>query len=113
MSNTKLKAIRERHNLSQIQMGEILHLSQSAYQKLENGKSSLRCEQIVVLIKQFGEGARDLLEDDGIEIIFKNNAISNDTMNDNVQIKNLNNVSKELLYEILEKINDIKIRLNP
>lgn len=111
MPNTKLKTIRERHNLSQTQMGEILHLSQSAYQKLENGSSSLRSEQIVVLIKHFSAGAKDLLEGDGIEIILKDNFTIKDSVKDRIQ--NLNNISNEVLYEILEKINDIKIRLNP
>jgi transcriptional regulator with XRE-family HTH domain len=113
MPNTKLKTIRERHNLSQTQMGEILHLSQSAYQKLENGSSSLRSEQIVILIKQFGEGAKDLLEGDGIEITFKDNAVNNGTINGKAQIENFNNTSSDVLNKILEEINNLKIRLNP
>lgn len=91
MAKTNLKTIRERHNLSQTQMGELLHLSQSSYQKLENGTSSLRSEHIVLLIKHFGEGAKDLLEGDNIEIIFKNNIIDIDK----VKYKNLNNISNE------------------
>lgn len=103
MSTTKLKAIRERHNLSQTQMGEILHLSQSAYQKLENGKSSLRIDQIVVIIQRFQEGAKDLLENNGIEITFKTNNINGGSINCKEQVENNNNMSSILLNEILEK----------
>lgn len=103
MSSTKLKAIRERHNLSQTQMGEILHLSQSAYQKLENGKSSLRIDQIVVIIQRFQEGAKDLLENNGIEITFKTNNINGGSINCKEQVENNNNMSSILLNEILEK----------
>lgn len=85
-----------------------MYLSQSAYQKLENGKTSLRCEQIVLLIREFGEGAKDLLEWDGIEITIRNDAeINSETKNNNT-----NNVSNEILYEILNKINDLNVRLN-
>jgi hypothetical protein len=97
-------------------MGEILHLSQSAYQKLENGISGLRSEHIVVLIKHFGEGAKDLLEIDGIEIIFKDNAVNNGAINGRVQvgkveIVNINNNPSEMLDKILAEINDLKIKL--
>lgn len=43
-ANSKLKEIRERHGLSQMQMGDILSIEQSTYQRLEAGQTSLRSE---------------------------------------------------------------------
>mgnify|MGYP001788482748 FL=1 len=112
MPHTKLKIIRERHNMSQTQMGEILHLSQSAYQKLENGTSGLRSEHIVILIKKFGLGAKDLLDGDDIEIIFKDNATNNGAINGKVQVVNINNTPSEILEKILIEINALKTKFS-
>jgi stalled ribosome rescue protein Dom34 len=65
----------------------------------------MRSEHIIILIKYFGEGAKDLLKDYGIEITYDNK--------DMAAGKKSNSISNEVLHEILEKINDIKIRLNP
>lgn len=111
MQHTKLKEIRERHHLSQLEMGEILHLSQSGYQKLENGNSTLRSDQIVLLIKQFGDGAKDLLENDGIEIVFKDNAVSSGTFNGKAQVVNIHNFPVEKLDTILDELNSLKSQI--
>lgn len=111
MPQTKLKVIREKHRLSQTEMGEILHLSQSAYQKLENGTSGLRSEHIVILIKHFGEAAKDLLEIDGIEILFRDNSANKGTINGEAQVGSLNNTSPEILEKILAEITKIKSKL--
>lgn len=108
MQNTKLKEIRERHHLSQLQMGEILHLSQSGYQKLENGTTMLLSDQIILLIKEFGDGAKDLLENDGIEIVFKDNGVSSGTFNGKAETVNIHNIPNETLNKILAEINHLE-----
>jgi transcriptional regulator with XRE-family HTH domain len=95
MLNKKLKQIRERVNLSQLEMAERLHMSQSAYCKLENDTSKLDKDKIVMIIKEFGEQAVDLLDLEGIEIIFKDNATNNGTINGKAEIDNFYNYSKE------------------
>lgn len=54
-----------------------------------------------------------MLEGDGIEITFKDNAVNNGTINGKAQIENFNNTSSDVLNKILEEINNLKIRLNP
>jgi transcriptional regulator with XRE-family HTH domain len=95
MLNKKLKQIRERVNLTQIEMAERLHMSQSAYHNLENGVSKLDRDRIVLIIKEFGTQAADLLEFEGIEIVFKDNATNNGTINGKADIENFYNYSKE------------------
>lgn len=106
----KLKEIRERHGLSQMQMGELLNIEQSTYQRLESGQTSLRSEQIVLLIKQFGMGAKDLLEIEGIEIVFKDNSVSYGN-NGKTNINTQNIIPSEVLNKILDELNEIKGKL--
>lgn len=69
MVKTKLQEIRERLHLTQIQMAAKLFKSQSAYAKLEAGTTSLKKEDIVLLVKVFGRAATDLLGDEGMSIV--------------------------------------------
>jgi transcriptional regulator with XRE-family HTH domain len=110
MKNAKLKEIRVRNNFTQTQMGEIMHMTQSAYQKLENGVSTLRIDQIILLIKQFGAEAKDLLETHGIEIVFKNNSLNNSKISEEPPIERFNNFPSEKLDKILDEINSLKNR---
>lgn len=68
MATSKLKEIRERNQLSQPEMAERLHMSQSAYSQLEMGKTSLKKEVIVMLIQEFGEDAAEILDSNGITL---------------------------------------------
>lgn len=68
MAKNKLQVIRERLHLTQTQMAGRLHKSQSAYAKLESGKTSLKKEDIILLLQEFGEDAADILEEYGITI---------------------------------------------
>lgn len=98
MIRTKLREIRERNRLSQVDMAERLHMSQSAYAKLETEQTSLKKEIIVQLIKEFGESAADLLQEDGLQISFKDN---NGTLNGNINAENFYNYQKELFEKML------------
>lgn len=68
MSKSKLHDIRERLHLTQTLMASKLHKSQSAYAKLESGKTSLKKEDIILLLQEFGEEAGDILEEYSITL---------------------------------------------
>ncbi len=95
MFNKKLKQIRKRVKLSQLEMAERLHMSQSAYCKLENDASKLDKDRIVMIVKEFGEQAVDLLELDGIEIVFKNNPNYKETIIFKTDKNSFHNLDKE------------------
>ena len=56
----RLREIREEHNLSQAQVGEVLNKSQQGYSHIENGRAELKIDDLVTLCK-FYEVSADYL----------------------------------------------------
>lgn len=62
MPSKKLKELRDKKNLSQLEMADKLFMSQSAYSKLENGQTSLKIDILIKLLEGFGSEATELFE---------------------------------------------------
>ena len=56
----RLRELREDHDLSQEQVGEILKKSQQGYSHIENGRAELKIEDLITLCK-FYEVSADYL----------------------------------------------------
>ena len=57
----RLRNLREDRNLSQAELGALLHKSQQGYSHIENGRAELKIEDLVVLCKFFGVSADYLI----------------------------------------------------
>lgn len=58
----RLKELREQKNITQIQLAELLNVTQSAVTKWENGESMPRAEKLIQLAKLFDCTVDELLE---------------------------------------------------
>lgn len=45
----RLRALREDHDLSQAEVGKIIHKSQQGYSHIENGRAELKIEDLCIL----------------------------------------------------------------
>lgn len=99
---SKLREIRERVHLTQHEMADRLHMSQPAYSNLELEESHLKKEVIVMLIKEFGAAAADILDTDGVTI---NINAENNTLN-GTGAGHFYNYPKELVEKMASAKND-------
>ena len=53
----RLRALREDHDLSQAEAGQIIHKSQQGYSHIENGRAELKIEDLAVLCRYYGVSA--------------------------------------------------------
>ena len=54
---TRLREIREDHDLSQAEVGKIIHKSQQGYSHIENGRAELKIDDLILLCKFYGLSA--------------------------------------------------------
>ena len=59
----RLKELREQKNITQIQLAELLNVTQSAVTKWETGESKPRAEKLIQLAKLFDCTVDELLKD--------------------------------------------------
>ncbi|WP_268846811.1 helix-turn-helix transcriptional regulator [Flavobacterium aestivum] len=102
----KLKLLRKQEGLSQEQVGERLHISQSAYARIENGVSSswaIHLDKISVL---YNIKPEDLFKNENtiIRDIDKNKVASS--------FKNRNLITEKLIEEYQEKIRELKQKID-
>lgn len=57
----RIKALREDHDLKQIDLAEILNTDQSYYAKYENGKRPIPVDRIITLCKYYNVSADYIL----------------------------------------------------
>lgn len=57
----RLRDLREDRDLSQAEVGALLHKSQQGYSHIENGRAELKIEDLVVLCKFYGVSADYLI----------------------------------------------------
>jgi len=50
----RLRELREDHDLTQAEVGKVIHKSQQGYSHIENGKAELRIEDLVTLCRFYG-----------------------------------------------------------
>lgn len=58
----RIRGLREKHNLTQTQMAELLHVSQTTYSRYETGKLDIPSEILIQLAKHFHVTADYILE---------------------------------------------------
>jgi transcriptional regulator with XRE-family HTH domain len=63
---TKLKKLRKEHNLSQEQVADTLHITQSTYARIEKGETNSWASYITPLCKLYHIEPQDLLKQDSI-----------------------------------------------
>lgn len=64
----KIKALRKQKGLSQEQVADYLHISQSTYARIENGERSSWANYLEPISKLFNIPAEELLKQDNIHI---------------------------------------------
>ncbi len=69
MTTEKIKRLRRLLGLSQKEMAERLHMDQSAYSRLENGKVQLSVDRLRMLSAIFEVSAADLLSNEPFKIV--------------------------------------------
>ena len=57
----RLKELRVKHNLTQREVGEVLHIKNSTYSKYENGKLVLSFSKLITLAKFYNVSADYIL----------------------------------------------------
>lgn len=58
---TRLRNIREDHDLTQAQVGKLLHKSQQGYNHIEAGRAELKIEDLAILCKFYNVSADYLI----------------------------------------------------
>ena len=97
----KLKILRKNKNMSQEEVADCLHISQSAYARMESGESHSWANHILTICKIYGITPEDLLKVDlsskGISSINNENQVSGQIIEQyEERIKELKKVIKEL-----------------
>jgi transcriptional regulator with XRE-family HTH domain len=97
----KLKILRKNKNMSQEEVADCLHISQSAYARMESGESHSWANHILTICKIYGITPEDLLKVDlsskGVSSINNENQISGQIIEQyEERIKELKKVIKEL-----------------
>lgn len=57
----RLREIREDRDLSQAEVGRVIHKSQQGYSHIENGRAELRIEDLITLCRFYGLSADYLI----------------------------------------------------
>jgi len=91
----KLKVLRKNKNMSQEEVADCLHISQSAYARMESGESSSWANHILTICKIFQITPEDLLK-----VELKNKTISS--------IDNVDKVSDPIIEQYEERIKELK-----
>lgn len=97
----KLKILRKNKKMSQEEVADCLHISQSAYARMESGESSSWANHILTICKIFGITPEDLLKVDlnnrGVSFINDANQLSDQIIEQyEKRIKELKKVIKDL-----------------
>lgn len=100
----KLRKLRVNKGYSQECMAETLQISQKTYSNMENDKSSISIENLKKIAEEFNVDLLELLSD-GKVIVQYNTANDSSTFNGVVN----NNLSEELIIQLKERIEDLKI----
>ena len=66
MPGRLIKQYREAKGISQSQMADLLHMSQSNYSKIENNRVSLTAEMAKKIVNTLGIRLEDILPDDAV-----------------------------------------------
>ncbi len=104
---SKIKALRKEKGLSQEQVADYLHISQSTYARIENGERGSWANYLEPISKLFDVSPEDLLKQDTIHIkTIKNNGAVNN-------FGTVNQLSEKIiaLYEAQLKEKDTVIAL--
>ena len=64
-THEKVREMREKHQMTQEQMAEKLHLTPSSYAKLERGETAIKIERLQQIANIFNIDASELLGDNG------------------------------------------------
>jgi transcriptional regulator with XRE-family HTH domain len=65
---TKVKKLRELHGYTQYQLGQLIGVTQSTFNYKENGQSSFKIEELVILAEFFGVTVDDIVSDREITV---------------------------------------------
>jgi len=57
----RIKNTREDHDLSQVQLGKLIHRSQQGYSHIENGRAELKIEDLILLCRYYDLSADYLI----------------------------------------------------
>lgn len=76
-NDSKIKQYRIAKGMSQSDMAEKMHISQSGYAKLENGQTKMDVERLVEISKILEIDLNELISGDDQVINFYNNSINN------------------------------------
>ena len=90
----KLKILRKNKKMSQEEVADCLHISQSAYARMESGESSSWANHILTICKIFGITPEDLLKVD------LNRGISS--------INDVDQLSDQIIEQYEERIKELK-----
>ena len=105
----RLKDLRQKINMSQDDVANLLHINRTTLTKWETGKHNPDIDTIIFLAEYFGVTTDYLL---GVESKTKNNTNKNLEIDDVTGIENLEDESKEDLKKYLEllKLRDMSKR---
>ena len=98
----KLKQLRKNKGMSQEQVADYLHVSQSAYARMENGESHSWASHITEICQVFEISAEELVKNEGV-------VIGNiGTNNGGGYIQIVNQLSEKLMEQYEERIKELK-----
>jgi transcriptional regulator with XRE-family HTH domain len=96
----KLKILRKNKNMSQEEVADYLHMSQSAYARMESGESHSWASHIIKICKIFAIAPEDLLKVEHL----KTDANKKNTSSREI----VNQLSDEVIEQYEDKIKELK-----
>lgn len=98
MATTTLKILRDLHGYTQIELGDVLNISQNAYSRLERNPKSLTAEQAQKLAEFYNVGISDLLSESAPVITFTGSTFNSgsNAFNNNIEEQNYHYHDKEV-----------------
>ncbi|UTN04836.1 helix-turn-helix domain-containing protein [Flavobacterium bizetiae] len=90
----KLKILRKNKNMSQEEVADCLHISQSAYARMESGESHSWANHILTICKIY-----DITPEDLLKVDLDKGSSSNNTVNQ---------ISGEIIVQYEERIKELK-----
>lgn len=96
----KLKVLRKNKNMSQEEVADYLHISQSAYARMESGESHSWANHILKICKIFAISPEELLK---VE-----NSKTNTTQKEKISGNGVTYLSDEVILQYEERIKELK-----
>jgi len=106
----RIRKHREEKGYSQENLAEKLHISRSAYQRIENGETNTWVNHLSSLCEELGISADELLTtDENFVQVNNHNESSNDNGSGVIQNQTNNyNISEKLIEQYEERIKELK-----